>query len=64
MEPKVLSFDRAAGTELQLLIGRRVIGRWPPGKIGWQIRRPYRLFVDEEALPENTGKVSVADKDM
>ena len=71
MEPKVLSFDRAAGTELQLLIGRRVIGRWPPGKSGWQIRRPYRLFVDEAALPENPAKqsvvrdqLSVADKDM
>jgi len=71
MRPRVISLKRAAGEELQLLMGRRVIGRWPPGKSGWQIRRPYRLFVDEEALPENPGKVSVvsgplsvADKDM
>jgi len=38
---------------------------------GWHIRRPFRLFVDEEALPENPGKasvvsgqLSVANKDM
>jgi hypothetical protein len=25
----------------------------------WYIRRPFRLFVDEESLPENPGKDSV-----
>jgi hypothetical protein len=59
MRPRVISFDRAARTELQLLLGRRVIGRWLPGKSGWYIRRPFRLFVDEASLPENPGKASV-----
>ncbi len=59
IKPRVISFDRAAGTELQLLMGRRVIGRCLPGKTRWHIRRPFRLFVDEEALPENPGKGSV-----
>ena len=59
MTPRVISFSRPEGTELQLLIGRWVIGRRLPGKSGWNIRRPYRLFVDEEALPENPGKGSV-----
>ena len=59
MRPRVVSFDRAAGKELQLLMGRRVIGRWLPGKTRWHIRRPFRLFVDEESLPENPGKASV-----
>ncbi len=59
MRPRVISFDRPAGTELQLLMGRRVIGRWLPGKTGWNIRRPFRLFVDEESLPENPAKGSV-----
>ena len=59
MRTRVLSFDRAAGTELQLVMGRRVIGRWLPGRTGWSIRRPFRLFVDEESLPENLGKGSV-----
>jgi hypothetical protein len=53
MEPRVISFNRRAGTELQLVIGQRVIGRWPPGESGWHIRRPFRLFVDEDSLPEN-----------
>jgi signal peptidase I len=56
MKIRVISFDRTAGEELQLLMGRRVIGRWLPGKTGWHIRRPFRLFVDEETLPENPAK--------
>lgn len=51
VEIQVLSFSRPAGTELQLLMGWRVIGRRLPGKGQWQIRRPFRLFVDEAALP-------------
>ena len=58
MKPQVISFKRDAGTELQLVMGRRVIGRWLPSKTGWNIRRPFRLFVDEGALPENERKVS------
>jgi hypothetical protein len=56
MEPRVLSFNRPGGTELQLLMGRRVIGRWLPGRDRWRIRRPFRLFVDEAKLPENACK--------
>jgi signal peptidase len=59
IKTRVISLERFGGTELQLLMGRRVIGRWLPGKSGWNIRRPFRLFVDEEALPENPGKASV-----
>jgi signal peptidase I len=51
IETQIISFDRPEGTELQLLMGRRVIGRLRPGKSQWQIRRPFRLFVDEERLP-------------
>ncbi len=58
MRPRVISLNRAADKELQLLMGKRVIGRLLPGKTGWYIRRPYRLFVDEETLPENAAKVS------
>jgi len=59
IKTKVISFDRAEGTELQLLLGRRVIGRWLPGMTQWLIRRPFRLFVDEGSLPENPAKSSV-----
>jgi len=59
MRPRVISFNRGEGTELQLVMGRRVIGRWWEGKSGWNIRRPFRLFVDEASLPENPAKKSV-----
>jgi hypothetical protein len=58
MKTRAISLSHPAGTELQLLMGRRVIGRWLPGMSGWNIRRPFRLFVDEEALPENKAEVS------
>jgi hypothetical protein len=74
MRPRVISFNRDAGTELQLVLGQRVIGRRLEGKTGWNIRRPFRLFVDEETLPGNPGKglvvppeadpSSVADEDL
>lgn len=47
---RVLSFKRSSGTELQLFLGRRVIGRLLPGSNHWRIQRPLRLFVDEESL--------------
>ena len=56
MRPRVISFNREAGTEMQLVMGRKVIGRWLEGKSGWNIRRPFRLLVDEESLPRNPGK--------
>jgi hypothetical protein len=58
MKTRAISLSHPAGTELQLLMGRRVIGRWLPGRTGWSIRRPFRLFVDEESLPENKAEVS------
>ena len=51
MRTRVLCFERSTGTELQLLLGRRVIGRLPPGRNEWVIWRPFRLFVDETSLP-------------
>ena len=53
LEPRVISFRHSGGTELQLLMGRWVIGRRLPGVAQWNIRRPFRLFVDEDSLPRN-----------
>lgn len=58
MNTRVLSFSRAGQTELQLVLGRRVIGRWLPSKTQWDIRRPFRLLVNEEALPRNPAPLS------
>lgn len=47
---RVVSFKRASGEELHLLFGSRLIGRCFPGKGGWWIKRPFRLFVDANSL--------------
>jgi len=49
---RIISYVRPGGTERQLLLGRRVIGQLLPRKDRWQIRRPFRLFIDEESLPK------------
>ena len=59
MKTKAISLSHPAGTELQLLMGRRVVGRWLPGMNRWHIRRPFRLFVDEASLPGNPARGSV-----
>jgi hypothetical protein len=51
-KPRVIGFSRSGETELQLLMGRWVIGRRLPGMAQWYIRRPFRLFVDGDSLPE------------
>jgi hypothetical protein len=50
--PRVLCFTRPNGVEMQLLMGRWIIGRRRPGWEQWQVRRPFRLFVDEASLPK------------
>lgn len=58
MRFQLILLDRPAGTEFQLLMGRRVIGRRLPDKTGWHIRRPFRLFVDEASLAKKTCQLS------
>jgi signal peptidase I len=48
---RIVVFRQPQGTELHLLLGRRVIGVLPPGQSTWVIRRPFRFFVDETSLP-------------
>lgn len=57
IQTRVLSFDRSIGTELQLLVGRRVIGRLVPGRNEWMIQRPFRLFINEASLPRRSARV-------
>jgi len=51
LRPRVILLRKEGDTEMQLLMGRRVIGRRTAGGSGWTIRRPFRIFVDEEGLP-------------
>ncbi len=48
---RLVSFTYPEGKEMQLLIGPWVIGRHRSGWPRWQIRRPFRLFIDEASLP-------------
>lgn len=48
---RVISISRPEGIELQLLLGKRVIGRRPAGRRYWHIRRPFLFVVDEDTLP-------------
>jgi len=48
---QVLCFKHGDGLEMQLQLGRRIIGRRLPGKNQWHIVRPFKLFIDESILP-------------
>ena len=50
--PRVLCFTRPNGVEMHLLMGKWIIGRRRPGWEEWQVRPPFRLFVDEASLPD------------
>jgi hypothetical protein len=51
LSPRIIAVQRQEGREMQLLMGGRVIGRRPTGATEWTIRRPFRIFVDEQGLP-------------
>jgi Signal peptidase, peptidase S26 len=48
---RIASFAKPEGTELQLFVGKYCVGRLPAGQGRWNIRRPFRLIVDEAKLP-------------
>ena len=50
------SVHARGGSELQMLVRSHLIARLPAGRDRWVIRRPFRLFIDEAALP--TGDAS------
>ena len=56
MQTRIVRFAARGGSELQVLLGSHLIARLPAGRDRWVIRRPFRLFVDEAALP--TGEAS------
>jgi hypothetical protein len=49
MRKKVMVLQRSNGKELYLAIGKVVIARQRPGE-KWQIRPPFKLFLDESSL--------------
>ncbi len=51
LKPELICLPMEAGPEWQLWLGKLLIGRKRPHQPYWTIRRPFRLFVDEAALP-------------
>jgi signal peptidase I len=51
LRPKVITFERDGVRQMQLVLGKHIIGRCVPGEEKWEIRRPFRLIVREESLP-------------
>jgi hypothetical protein len=48
--PRVVVFQSSGQEQFRLLIGDRVIGRYDTRSRQWQIKRPFRLFVDKRLL--------------
>jgi signal peptidase I len=52
LETKVVAFQLdGLETELHLFIRGRFVGRWPRGGRKWEIKQPFRLFINEKLLP-------------
>ncbi len=49
--PRVVVFHVRGQDQCQLLLGRRVIGRYEELAQQWRIQRPFHLLVDGKALP-------------
>jgi hypothetical protein len=51
LEPRIIKFGDG---DLRLMLGSREIGRYKEG-LGWLIRPPFKLIIDEASLPEVAG---------
>lgn len=49
--PRVVTFHSDSDSSHQLLLGKRIIGFYDCTLLQWQIRRPFRVLVDESSLP-------------
>jgi hypothetical protein len=52
LRPRLVAFGTGEQQRLRLLLGRRIVGEYVPGWRKWRFRRPFRLLVDEAALPK------------
>jgi hypothetical protein len=64
-DARIFSFLRSEGVEHQFVMGQRILARRRPGAEQWQIRRPYRLFLNEDDLnrrihANNRGKQAIS----
>lgn len=57
LRPRLVRFDARYRVFLKLLSGRLTVGQYDDRREEWRIRRPFRLFVDEESLPSPKAKI-------
>ncbi len=51
-KPRIYRFTQPEGEMLHLYIGSLLVGRKSPRNTQWIIRRPFKLFIDMDGLPE------------
>ncbi len=51
LRPRLVCFNGREAAILKLLMGSRTVGHYDYRFNQWHIRRPFRLFVDEQTLP-------------
>lgn len=49
---RLVAIKKTDGEELQLLMGKHLIGRLRPKGSRWEIKRPFRVFINTEKLPK------------
>ena len=57
LRPRLVCFNGRGAATLKLLMGRLEIGRYDRERGEWQIRPPFRLFLDERTLPNLKSKI-------
>ncbi len=51
LRPRVVVYRAGDQTQLRLVAGKHGVGKFDNRRCQWQIQRPFRLFVNEAALP-------------
>ncbi len=51
LTPRLVGFETRRGRQLKVMMGSRAVAHYHPLGRVWQVRRPFRLFVDEAVLP-------------
>ncbi|BAI60954.1 conserved hypothetical protein [Methanocella paludicola SANAE] len=54
---RVITIKRPDGDELLLVVGQHMLGKYVPATGKWNIRPPFRLFIDDKSLPKPSEKI-------
>jgi signal peptidase len=57
LRPRLVCFNGREAATLKLLMGSRTVGHYDYRFNQWRIRRPFRLFVNEQTLPDPKSEV-------